>query len=36
MNDEICFLRPFLFNMAMFLGTSELLWVLIKQYMHKG
>ncbi len=26
----------FLFNMAMFLGTSELLWVLIKQYMHKG
>lgn len=26
----------FIFSMAMFLGTSELLWVLIKQYMHKG
>ncbi|MDR7148756.1 hypothetical protein J2W49_000684 [Hydrogenophaga palleronii] len=23
-------------SMAVFLGTSELLWVLIKQYMHKG
>jgi hypothetical protein len=23
-------------SIAMFLGTSELLWVLIKQFMHKG
>lgn len=26
----------FILSMAMFLGTSELLWVLIKQYMQKG
>jgi hypothetical protein len=26
----------FILSMVMFLGTSELLWVLIKQYIHKG
>lgn len=26
----------FILSMAMFLGTSELLWVLVKQYMRKG
>lgn len=26
----------FVLSIAMFLGTSELLWVLIKQFMHKG